>query len=351
MQVTSEAALVQSSSGERSFTIDTESVANLPIFNRSFTELAALAPGVETDGNNTPQRIGGGGSPNIMMDGVSTMDTGSNRPLLQMNIESIAQVKVLTSGYQAEYGRSSGVQVTAVTKTGTNRFRGAAYSVFRDSDWNSNSRLNVRNGDPKPTQKEKDLGYSIGGPVGKPGGRNKLFFFYSQEFAPRTAGNNVVRFRVPTLLERQGDFSQTFDNNGNPYPYIRNPAIAGACSSANRTACFADGDVVGRIPASSLYQPGLNILKLFPAPNITDVPPLQNYNLELRRPEESILSWQPAIRFDYQPTSKLRASFKYSAWIRCPGRDALVDHRRSVVRGTAQLQHLQRREHQHARLR
>lgn len=315
VQVTSDAALIQASSGERSFTIDTESVANLPIFNRSFTELAALAPGVETDSNNTPQRIGGGGSPNIMMDGVSTMDTGSNRPLLQMNIESIAQVKVLTSGYQAEYGRSSGVQVTAVTKSGTNRFRGAAYSVFRDSDWNANNRVNILNGDPKPTQKEKDLGYSIGGPIGKPGGRNKLFFFYSQEFAPRTAGNNVVRFRVPTLLERQGDFSQTFDNNGNPYPYIKNPAITGTCNATSQAACFADGGVLGRIPASSLYQPGLNILKLFPAPNITNVPPGQNYNLELRRPEESILSWQPAVRIDYQPTSRLRTTFKYSAWM------------------------------------
>src|SRR6185503_8304700 len=128
-------------------------------------------------------------------------------------------------------------------------------------------------------------------------------------------GNNVVRYRVPTLLERQGDFSQTFDNNGNPYPYIKNPAIAGTCSATNQTACFAEGGVLGRIPASSLYQPGLNILKLFPEPNITNVPALQNYNLELLRPEESVLSWQPAVRFDYQPTSKLRASFKYSAWM------------------------------------
>jgi len=60
-----------------------------------------------------------------MMDGVSTMDTGNNGQTLQMNVESIAEVKVLTSGYQAEYGRSSGMQITAVTKSGTNRFRGS----------------------------------------------------------------------------------------------------------------------------------------------------------------------------------------------------------------------------------
>ena len=314
VQVKSDTPLIQSTSGERSFTVSTEAVENLPIFNRSFTAVAFLAPGVTTDGNDTPQRVGGGGDPNIMMDGVSTMDTGSNRPLLQMNIESIAEVKVLTSGYQAEYGRASGVQVTAVTKSGTNRFRGSVYDVERNSDWYSNTKTNLINGDPKPILKEKDWGYSIGGPVGKPGGNNKLFFFYAQEFAPRTRGNDVVRYRMPTLLERQGDFSQTTDNNGNPYPYIRNPALSGTCSAADQTACFRDGGVLGRIPASALYQPGLNILKLYPAPNIDNVPAGQNYNYELTRPEESILSWQPAIRLDYQPAQKLRASFKYSAW-------------------------------------
>jgi hypothetical protein len=314
VQVKSEAPLIQSTSGERSFTIATEAVENLPIFNRSFTAVAFLAPGVTTDGNQTPQRLGGGGDPNIMMDGVSTMDTGSNRPLLQMNIESIAEVKVLTSGYQAEYGRASGVQVTAVTKSGTNRFRGSVYDVERDSKWYSNSKTNKLNGDPKPILKEKDWGFSLGGPVGKPGGNNKLFFFYAQEFAPRTRGNDIVRYRMPTALERMGDFSQSTDNNGNPYPYIKDPALSGTCSAADTTACFRDGGVLGRIPADRLYQTGLNILKLYPAPNIDNVPAQQNYNFQLTRPEESILSWQPAIRLDYQPMQKLRASFKYSAW-------------------------------------
>jgi hypothetical protein len=239
--VQAELALVQAQTGERSFVVTTDEVENLPLFNRSFTELAALAPGVTVDGNNTPQRIGGGGDANIMMDGVSTMDTGSNRPLLQMNIESIAEVKVLTSGYQAEYGRSSGVQVTAVTKSGTNRFRGSVYDIERNSDWNANSRVNLLNGDPKPVTREKDWGYSIGGPIGRPGGQNRLFFFYAQEFSPRTAGNNVVRYRMPTALERNGDFSQTTDNNGNRYPYIKDPRLAGPCNATSQVACFADG--------------------------------------------------------------------------------------------------------------
>jgi hypothetical protein len=309
VNVRGEAPVIQANSGERSFTIATESVENLPIANRSFTALATLAPGV-----NGMTRVGGGGTTFVMMDGISAIDTGSNgAPILQMNVESIGEVKMLTSGYQAEYGRSSGLQITAVTKSGTNRFRGSLYDVERNSDWNSNSRVNELNGDPKPVTKERDWGFSIGGPVGRPGRNNRLFFFYAQELSPRTAGNDVVRFRVPTGLERAGDFSQSTDNLGNPYPFIKNPSAGGTCANGNTAACFADGDAVGRIPASQLYQPGLNILKLWPLPNTTSAPG-QGYNFEITRPTESILSWQPALRLDYQPTQKLRATFKYSGW-------------------------------------
>ena len=138
-----------------------------------------------------------------MMDGVGVMDTGSNRPLLQMNVESIAEVKVLTSGYQAEYGRSSGLQITAVTKSGTNRFRGSVYDVERNSDWYSNTKANKLNGNPKTVLKEKDWGYSIGGPIGKPGGSNKLFFFYSQEFSPRTARQQRPALPLPDRARAQ----------------------------------------------------------------------------------------------------------------------------------------------------
>jgi hypothetical protein len=310
VSVKAEASAIQASSGERSFTIATSSVENLPIANRSFTALASLAPGVTPTGD--PTRIGGGGDTNIMMDGVGVMDTGSNRPLLQMNVESIAEVKVLTSVYQAEYGRSSGLQITAVTKSGTNRFRGSVYGVQRDSDWNSNSKVNKLNGNQKTVLEEKDLGFSIGGPIGKPGGENKLFFFFSQEFSPRTGGNNVQRYRFPTALERTGDFSQTRDQNGALYNFIKDPLSTSPCSATNTAGCFQDGGVLGRIPQNRLYQTGINILSQYPLPN--DNTPNVAYNYQIIRPNESILSWQPALRVDYQPMQKLRATFKYSGW-------------------------------------
>jgi hypothetical protein len=311
--VKAESPLVQSRSGERSFTVPTSAVENLPIANRSFTALASLAPGVAVlSTNGDASRIGGGGDTNIMMDGVGVMDTGSNRPLLQMNVESIAEVKVLTSVYQAEYGRSSGMQITAVTKSGTNRFRGSGYDVQRNSDWNSNSKVNKLNGNPKTILNEKDFGYSIGGPIGKPGGDNKLFFFYSQEFSPRTGGNDVQRFRFPTAAERTGDFSHTLDQNGTLYNLIKDPLSSSPCTAANTAGCFQDGGVVGKIPADRLYQTGLNILKLYPLPN-SNVAGV-GYNYETTRPAESVLSWQPAVRVDYQPTTRLRATGKYSGW-------------------------------------
>src|SRR5260221_3478735 len=144
--VQAESPLVQTQSGERSFTVATKSVENLPISNRSFVSLAALAPGVTGTSRVGDRSSTGGGNSNVMMDGVSTMDTGSNSVLLQMNVESIAEVKVLVSNYQAEYGRSSGIQISAVTKSGTNRLRGSAYDVMRKDSWNANSQTNILNG-------------------------------------------------------------------------------------------------------------------------------------------------------------------------------------------------------------
>jgi Carboxypeptidase regulatory-like domain len=321
VNVTAEAALVQSQSAERSFSISTEQVENLPINHRDFTSLAQLTPGVQAGGNSAgATRIGGAGQNNIMMDGISAMDTGNNGTMLALNIESIAEVKVLTQGYQAEFGRSSGLQITAVTKSGTNRFRGSAYDLITNSDWNTARKLTVLNKDPKPVSESKTYGYSIGGPVGKPGGNNKLFFFYSHEYRPSNQAinnGNPVRLRVPTDLERKGDFSQTLDQNGALFNFIKDPLKTGACSQADQTACFADGGVVGRIPADRLYSVGIALLNRYPTPNRTQTPG-SNYNWELggtssaALPTVDNLVQQPAIRVDYQLSSKLRVNAKYS---------------------------------------
>ncbi len=311
--VMAEAPMVQAASGEKSFTVATEAVSSLPLANRTYDALLGLFPGVNsTPGALTPaSRLGGGGDSNFMLDGATAMDPGVNRPAMRVSVEAISEVRVATSTYQAEYGRSSGLQVNAVTKSGTNQFRGALYDVERNSKWNANSQTNILNGDPKTFQDERDWGFAIGGPVGRPGGSNRLFFYYNQEFNPRTFGNTVNRYRMPTLLERRGDFSQSIDNLGNPYPYIKDPLLAGACNPTTQAACFRDGGVLGRIPADRLYQTGLNILKWWPEPNIANVPAGQAYNFENTDAPVNLLGYQPVLRIDYQPRRNLRGSFKY----------------------------------------
>jgi Carboxypeptidase regulatory-like domain len=310
--VSGRVSLVQSASGERSFTVATESVANLPLANRSYDALLALAPGVNsTPGNLTPAtRLGGGGDGNFMLDGATAMDPGVNRPASRVSVEAIAEVKVVTSGYQAEYGRSSGLQINAITKSGTNQYRGSLYDVERKSAWNANRKVNILNGDPKPFQDERDWGFAIGGPVGRPGGNNNLFFYFNLEMNPRNFGNTVTRYRMPTALERQGDFSQSRDNLGNPFPFIKDPLLPGACNATNQSGCFSDGEVLGRIPQNRLYQPGMNILKWWPLPNLPDIPG-QAYNFETTDPSIRLLGYQPLIRLDYQPTPTLRGNFKF----------------------------------------
>jgi len=301
VNVTAEAPLIQAQSGERSFAVSSTQVDNLPINHGNFTSLTAMVPGVVSGGASAGgTRLGGAGQNNIQMDGVSAMDTGNNGQMLAMNIESIAEVKVLTQGYQAEYGRSSGLQITAVTKSGSNRFHGSAYRIDTNSKWNSNLWERQQSNLAKARSKTVTEGYTIGGPVGKPGGNNKLFFFHSYEFRPTTTltnGGNPIRFRVPTAEERAGNFSNSLDNNGNKIATLKNP----------NGGTFA-GNI---IPAGSLYAPGIAVLSRYPLPNLTQTPG-SNYNYEVAPASVDNLTRQPAVRVDYQFSPSLRVTGKYS---------------------------------------
>ncbi|HUI56563.1 MAG TPA: carboxypeptidase-like regulatory domain-containing protein [Bryobacteraceae bacterium] len=317
--VTAESTLLQAQSAERSATITPTEVRNIPLLTRTFTNLIAVVPGVGGSASQ-PARVGdsssySGGNGNIMMDGVSTMDSGNNALAIAVNTESVEEIKIMVSNYQAEYGRQSGVQMSAVTKSGTNHFHGTGFMIMRQSGWNARNKTDILNFVPKAYLRQKDLGFTVGGPIGKPGHDNKLFFFYSHEFDPRTmtvTGGSQVNYRFPTALERQGDFSQTVDNNGNPYPYIKDPLSSSPCSASNTSGCFADGGVLGRIPANRQYALGLKWLSLFPMPNMTQTNLPYNYTGTLA--PQNIMSQEPVMKIDYEPFQKLRISGKLTLW-------------------------------------
>jgi hypothetical protein len=323
VEVKGEAPIIQAASGERSFTVETATIDNIPFVNgqRNYATLAGFAPGV--DGT---ARQGSQGQNTYTMDGVLTMDTGSNGQLLQMNPESIAEVKVLTSNYQAEYGRSTGLNIATVSKSGSNQIHGSLYDIYRNNSWNwqsgrswadvQNNSVLVANGQNPAAapvvSKQHDRGFSIGGPIGKPGKQNKLFYFFSDEFRPRTSGGSLSQFRVPTDAERAGDFSQSRDNNGNLINAIYDVQSGLPKSQCSQTpggptaACFADGGVLGKIPANRLYGIGMNILNLYPVhSNVTQTAGL-SYNYQFLTPVVASLTSQPAFRLDYQVSDKLR---------------------------------------------
>src|SRR5207247_449384 len=139
------------------------------------------------------------------------------------------------------------------------------------------------NGIARTYSLQHDRGYTVGGPVGKPGGKNRLFFFYNHEYQPRTSGGAKTFFRVPTALERAGDFSQTTDNTGATFNLIRDASTGLTCSATSTGGCFSAGGVLGKIPANRLYAIGLNILNLWPQPNTTGL----NYNYETIAPHDA----------------------------------------------------------------
>ena len=113
---------------------------------------------------------------------------------------------------------------------------------------------------------------------------------------------------MPTALERRGDFSQSLDNNGNPFPYIRDYTTGLPCSATDTRACFADGGVLGRIPANRLYAPGLAALGIFPDPNATGLGADLNYQSQA---PNNTPRREDMLRMDYQATDNWRITGRY----------------------------------------
>ena len=201
-------------------------------------------------------------SNNITIDGVSNIDTGDNgRNMATTNIDAVAEFKILTNAYQAEYGRAAGGQVQVVTKSGTQRFHGSGYWYGRRSEWNADSYLNKRETPEHPEAQDvaqqsrlhhRRTGRQSGGFNARQA--EAVLLLEPGIPAPHRLRRPLrVNTRVPTALERRGDFSQSVDSSGNPFPYVRDYTTGLPCSAADTRGCFQDGGVLGRIPANRLY--------------------------------------------------------------------------------------------------
>ena len=319
ISVTAEAAQVQLASSDKSQTVDSADLTDLTLKGRDLFGYMRLVPGVIDTANRdvtshssvSGLNINGGFTTiNFTVDGITDMDTGSDGSVnYEPNMDSIQEMRVLTSNYQAEFGRKSGGTVTVVTKSGTQGFHGTAAWNHRHEEFNSDTWANnhtLKNGasTPRVPYRYNVETYSIGGPAFIPKhlnrDRKKLFFFWSQEYTGQYVSGGTENVYTPTALERIGDFSQSFNNNGTQIKVL---------DPANNNTQFSGNAV----PGSRINPVGQSLLNFFPAPNFTAVLPSQ---LNIVNYSEQASAIHPrvndVVRLDQYFNSKLSA---YARWI------------------------------------
>ena len=266
--VEANAAQLQTVSAERSGVLTGTQMVELASNTRNFTDLLKTVAGFNADTNNanglrTDENA-------IAVDGTSVMDVGNNSAGgWRMNSDIIAEFKVLTDGQQAEFGRAAASNITVVTKSGSQEFHGVGYEFYRNEWLNANTFTNNYAGLARPRNRNSTFGFNVGGPVYIPHHFNtqkeKLFFFTNWEFQRPRVFDNLVRLTVPTMAERNGDFSKSASNSR---PVIIRDPLSGAPFPGNQ------------IPQPRWNQYGLQLMNVYPAPNLLGVDPGFNYQYQ-----------------------------------------------------------------------
>jgi Carboxypeptidase regulatory-like domain/TonB-dependent Receptor Plug Domain len=311
--VIARAAAVQTTSQERSAVLNGKQLEGLMARGRDYMHLLEVLPGVGSNGpgndilafESSPTIQGIRSEYNtISYDGVTSNTSAAAFSNVPLNMDAVSEITVLLGNYQAEYGRNSGAVVSVVTKSGSRQFHGTGYYYVRNEAFNANNFFNNQQGVARPEYRYNTTGYNLGGPIYWPGkfnsDRNKLFFFFSQEFLPTTQPGGTRVYTVPTALERSGNFSQTFDLGGNLI-VVKDPAT-GAPYSGNI------------IPPSEINPNTQKLLDIFPLPNFTNLAVSQrNYNYVISDTTH-IADRQELLRLDYNISNRWRAFFRGMDW-------------------------------------
>ena len=272
--------------------IDNRQVVGLPLDGRNFYELSLLVPGA------APAAPGSAGSVrgdfafsvngaredgnNFLLDGVYNVDPKLNTFGVRPPVDAIGEFEILTSTYDAAFGRNPGAQVNVVLKSGSNDLHGSLFEFHR------NGALDARNffapaGEPKPKYIRNQFGGSVGGPIK----RDRTFFFADYEGTRSREGITRIT-NVPTLLERSGNFSQSLF--GNPLdPFTGQPFSGGV------------------IPSLRINTVGRAIAALYPLPNRNV--PLQNF---VSSPTQRDRNDSFDARLDHRMGQKTDFTFRYS---------------------------------------
>jgi hypothetical protein len=301
-------------------------VSELPTEGRNFLNFAQMVP-MFNSGTGDDTRVnwglasatapGGGKQLNVggseygvgyYVDGLNNNDNWTDGVLMNINLDSVQEVKVEVVNYSAEYGRDVG-QISLTTKSGTNSLRGTVYDFYQNADLNANDAYSNAIGSPKEDYHQHQYGFTVGGPVVLPrlfNGRDKMFFFGSfEQFRNRSA--NTFHAYVPTDAEKRGDFSQWLaEHPGDPRFVIYNPFTF---DPETQTRQPYPNNVI-----SSPNPIALEYLSHFPAPNGYRSPLADegDYNNYEGRTTNGIDNDNYSLRIDYNFGRQDRLYFRYS---------------------------------------
>lgn len=256
------ALMVESGSAEVGHVISGLEATNVQLNGRNFIQLVALLPGVSTTYTSSFRLFGPFGvigaaqsvngtrpdASSFLVNGVDNKDPGgpSSNNYVNVTPDAVAEFKTVTASQSAQYGLNAGATITMALKSGSKTFHGSAYEYLRHDSLQSLSFQATA----KPPLRYNNFGWTLGGPIAIPKLRNKAFFFVAQDFKRRSV-SDVVTYSVPTLAQRDGDFSALPSAQWPRDPLTGLP--------------FPDG----RIPADRLNANGVRLANLYPKPNGT----------------------------------------------------------------------------------
>jgi len=236
--------------------INPAQVKDLPMANRAVFSLITLSAGVSTGDDPTvadPSQYSINGSRSqsseITVDGVSVFGGATGAISHLPSPDAVREVKVLTSAYSAEYGRTGGGTISMVVNSGTNNFHGGVYEYFRNEALNANNFFNNLRGTPRPADRQNQIGGTFSGPVWLPKlyrGKDRTFFFANFETTRKTTPSSPIS-TLPSLAFRNGDFSSSKVLVADPTSHL---PLSG-----------------NRVPASRLDPAAVKIMGLLPTPN------------------------------------------------------------------------------------
>lgn len=320
VQVKGAAPLLNTVSAALGTTVSNQYLMDLPLINLDITSLAYLSAGVTQISGADSDTLGGTGivsngqrygTAEFRLDGVlATRPEGGEGGTTDVGylpaVDALEEYRVQNNNMSAEYGNNGGTVINIVTKAGTNQFHGSGYYFLRRPGLDANDFFSNQAGAAKGSYAHDQYGGSIGGPIK----RDKAFFFFDYE---RFRDNSpfTINQTVPTILERNGDFSQTFNSDGslqqiyNPFQVSCTPLSGGGQN------CIRQPFAGNRIPATMMDPVGAKLVNLYPQPNGPGVGPAHLFNFTDKLVQTSP-SWQFDIRADEDFSSRNRLTGRYS---------------------------------------